>query len=135
MENVFLCMLRGRFSNSPQIINGLTYFLLESPTTLQEDPYLCETLSQYFVLSRENYADFWNPEISDYIDFRKITPIRESERWFFRALMYFRRDNYPPSSVRRHSPSTNVHVTVVALDGGAPLKLRGDREGLWSLSI
>ena len=42
----------------------------------------------------ENYADFRrSPEISHYTDFRKITPIRESERSFFRALMDSKRDS------------------------------------------
>jgi hypothetical protein len=32
----------------------------------------------------------------------------------------------PPSSVRRHSLSTNTSVIIAALNGGAPLKLRGE---------
>jgi hypothetical protein len=39
-----------------------------------------------------------SPEISDYTDYETITPIKESERLFFSALMDFKRDGCPPSS-------------------------------------
>jgi hypothetical protein len=32
----------------------------------------------------------------------------------------------PPSSVRRHSPSIDASAIMAALDGGAPLNLRGE---------
>jgi hypothetical protein len=33
---------------------------------------------------------------------------------------------YPPSSGRRHSPSTDASVIMAALDGAAPLNVRGE---------